>query len=194
MYQPLGLEGGHKFCADCGFSTVKKRKATGIVRCILERIMPSVDHIFMRAGGHVSVVGPGVRAQSLRRMRLSEMGMPSGTARAILDCFMPSEPITHMQEAMYQPLGLECGHKFCADCAFSAVGKGNALGTVRAILDHVDPDAACPECRTKGVFVFAMELKATEKLIKQRRASQDTMRGVANMRKRWPKNTLGVTA
>ena len=36
---------------------------------------------------------------------------------------------------MYQPLGLECGHKFCADCAFSAVGKGNAIGTVRAILD-----------------------------------------------------------
>ena len=69
---------------------------------------------------------------------------------------------------MYQPLGLECGHKFCADCAFSAVGKGNALGTVRAILDHVDPEAACPECRTKGVYVFAMELKETEKLIKQR--------------------------
>ena len=73
-----------------------------------------------------------------------------------------------VQEAMYQPLGLECGHKFCADCAFSAVGKGNALGTVRAILDHVDPEAACPECRTKGVYVFAMELKETERLIKQR--------------------------
>ncbi|BDA43089.1 probable E3 ubiquitin-protein ligase BAH1-like 1 at C-terminar half [Coccomyxa sp. Obi] len=71
-------------------------------------------------------------------------------------------------EAMYQPLGLECGHKFCADCAFSCVGKGNALGTVRAILDHVREDAACPECRTVGVFVKAIELKATEKLIKQR--------------------------
>ena len=30
--------------------------------------------------------------------------------------------------------------------------------------------AACPECRTKGVFVNAMELKTTEKLIRQRRA------------------------
>ncbi len=69
---------------------------------------------------------------------------------------------------MYQPLGLECGHRFCADCAFSAVGKGNALGTVRAILDHVDVDAACPECRTKGVFTRAIELKETERLIKQR--------------------------
>ncbi|BDA51487.1 probable E3 ubiquitin-protein ligase BAH1-like 1 at C-terminar half [Coccomyxa sp. Obi] len=71
-------------------------------------------------------------------------------------------------EAMYQPLGLECGHRFCADCAFSAVGKGNALGTVRAILDHVDVNAACPECRTKGVFMRAIELKETERLIKQR--------------------------
>ncbi len=74
---------------------------------------------------------------------------------------------------MYQPLGLECGHKFCADCAFSAVGKGYAIGTVRAILDHVEPDAACPECRTKGVYVYAMELKETEKLIKQRRAPHE---------------------
>jgi len=72
------------------------------------------------------------------------------------------------QEAMYQPLGLECGHKFCASCAFSSVGKGYALGTVRAILDHVSAEAACPECRTHGVFVMAMELKETEKLIKQR--------------------------
>ena len=51
---------------------------------------------------------------------------------------------------MYQPLGLECGHKFCADCVFTCVGKGRALGTVKAILDHVPADSACPECRTPG--------------------------------------------
>ena len=84
------------------------------------------------------------------------------------------KPLATMQEAMYQPLGLECGHKFCADCAFGAVGKGNALGTVRAILDHVDPDSACPECRTKGVYIHAMELKETEKLIKKRCKSSVT--------------------
>ena len=54
------------------------------------------------------------------------------------------------QEVMYQPLGLECGHRFCADCVFTCVGKGRALGTVKAILDHVPADAACPECRTPG--------------------------------------------
>ena len=30
------------------------------------------------------------------------------------------------------------------------------------------PPSFAAECRTKGVFVHAMELKATEKLIKQR--------------------------
>ncbi|CAL5221648.1 g3875 [Coccomyxa viridis] len=71
-------------------------------------------------------------------------------------------------EAMFRPLGLECGHRFCADCALTCAGKGRALGSVRAILDHVHPEAACPECRTPGVFVFAIELPETEKLIKQR--------------------------
>ena len=51
---------------------------------------------------------------------------------------------------MFQPLGLECGHRFCADCALTCAGKGRALGSVRAILDHVHPEAACPECRTPG--------------------------------------------
>ncbi len=23
------------------------------------------------------------------------------------------------QDVMYKPIGLECGHKFCADCAFT---------------------------------------------------------------------------
>ena len=69
---------------------------------------------------------------------------------------------------MYQPIGLECGHAFCADCAFTSAGKGNAVGSVRAILDHVSPEACCPECRTKGVYILAIELKETEKLIKQR--------------------------
>ncbi|CAK0780442.1 hypothetical protein CVIRNUC_005055 [Coccomyxa viridis] len=71
-------------------------------------------------------------------------------------------------EVMYQPLGLECGHKFCADCVFTCVGKGRALGTVKAILDHVPADSACPECRTPGVFVAAIQLTETENLIKQR--------------------------
>ena len=73
-----------------------------------------------------------------------------------------------MQEVMHMPLGLECGHTFCAQCAFNSVGKANALGTVRAILEHVAADAPCPECRTPGAFVMAMELKELGNAIKKR--------------------------
>ncbi|KAK9918914.1 hypothetical protein WJX75_008012 [Coccomyxa subellipsoidea] len=99
----------------------------------------------------------------LRHLSLTSSGLGDGTEHVDNDYMCPI-----CLEAMYQPLGLECGHKFCADCAFSAVGKGNALGTVRAILDHVALEAACPECRTSGVFLHAIELKETERLIKQR--------------------------
>ncbi|KAK9835065.1 hypothetical protein WJX81_008355 [Elliptochloris bilobata] len=71
-------------------------------------------------------------------------------------------------DIMYKPIGLECGHKFCADCAFTAVGKGNALGSVRAILYHVSAEAACPECRSVGMFVLAHELHQTEQLLRKR--------------------------
>ncbi|CAL8465639.1 g5175 [Coccomyxa elongata] len=102
-------------------------------------------------------------ALELRHLSVASSGLDDGTENVDSDHTCPI-----CLEAMYQPLGLECGHRFCADCAFSAVGKGNALGTVRAILDHVDVNAACPECRTKGVFTRAIELKETERLIKQR--------------------------
>lgn len=48
------------------------------------------------------------------------------------------------------------------------MGKGNALGTVRAVLDHVRADAPCPECRTPGVFVLARELRLVEQLLRKR--------------------------
>ena len=62
----------------------------------------------------------------------------------------------------------------CAEASLlcnRAVGKGNALGTVRAILFHVKADAACPECRTPGVFVLAHELQQTDHLLRKRCAT-----------------------
>jgi hypothetical protein len=38
----------------------------------------------------------------------------------------------------------------------------------QAILENVPKDAACPQCRTRGVFAFAIQLHETERLIKQR--------------------------
>ena len=39
---------------------------------------------------------------------------------------------------------------------------------MKAILYHVRPDAACPECRTSGVFVLAHELTHTDELLRKR--------------------------
>ena len=39
---------------------------------------------------------------------------------------------------------------------------------MKAILYHVRPDAACPECRTGGVFVLAHELTHTDELLRKR--------------------------
>ena len=50
----------------------------------------------------------------------------------------------------------------------SSVGLGHALGILRALLQHSPADAACPECRTAGVFRKARVLKETHKLIRQR--------------------------
>lgn len=63
----------------------------------------------------------------------------------------------------------------------SSVGLGNALGTVRALLQHSPAEAACPECRTTGVFRHARELKETDKLIRQRCASVPLLRVRSNL-------------
>eukprot|EP00884_Botryococcus_braunii_P017561 jgi/Botrbrau1/4489/Bobra.0220s0023.1 len=69
-------------------------------------------------------------------------------------------------EPMYHPIGLSCGHTFCADCAFCAVGKAYSLGTVRAIMMNVPDEAMCPECRKPGVFHHAREMKGLGRVIK----------------------------
>ncbi|KAK9830643.1 hypothetical protein WJX74_000031 [Apatococcus lobatus] len=71
-------------------------------------------------------------------------------------------------DLMYRPLGLACGHKFCAPCAFQAAGMGNAVGTLRALLHHTPPLTPCPECRRPGMYARAKELESVGQLIKFR--------------------------
>ncbi|KAK9854191.1 hypothetical protein WJX84_011566 [Apatococcus fuscideae] len=71
-------------------------------------------------------------------------------------------------ELMYRPLGLACGHKFCAPCAFKAAGMGNAVGSMRALLHYTPPLTPCPECRRPGMYAHAKELESVGQLIKFR--------------------------
>lgn len=79
-----------------------------------------------------------------------------------------------VQDLMYRPLGLACGHKFCAPCAFKAAGMGNAVGTMRALLHHTPPLTPCPECRRPGMYARAKELESVGQLIKFRCATAIT--------------------
>ncbi|KAK9815430.1 hypothetical protein WJX72_003572 [[Myrmecia] bisecta] len=71
-------------------------------------------------------------------------------------------------DLLYKPLGLTCGHVFCTPCALGAAGMRNALGTTHAILQHIKPRAACPECRRTGVYLEAVQLKRAGQLIQKR--------------------------
>ena len=73
-------------------------------------------------------------------------------------------------DVMYRPLGLSCGHAFCAECAFRAVGRGGGVGSLPALLDSVHPGEPCPECRRPDAFVGARAMRVTGALAKVRHA------------------------
>ena len=49
--------------------------------------------------------------------------------------------------------------RFCAECVIQAGGLRDASGPLRGLLLQVPVGASCPECRQKGVFAGAIELK-----------------------------------
>ncbi|CAK0768897.1 hypothetical protein CVIRNUC_003611 [Coccomyxa viridis] len=85
------------------------------------------------------------------------------------DCsILPQHECPICMDVIYEALALECGHVFCATCALKAADKGRAVGTIRAILDHVDMSEACAVCRKKGVHAMARRLPITDSLLQQR--------------------------
>ena len=69
-------------------------------------------------------------------------------------------------DVMYQPVALECGHKFCARCAIAAaLGREGSSGSVDHLLASGPVGCSavpCPQCRAtehgtsgRGVFFNA---------------------------------------
>ena len=82
-----------------------------------------------------------------------------------------------LQDLMYEPVALACGHKFCSKCAITAAGHADSASVVRfRDLARVPTrSAACPMCRAQfvaqgevGVFEAAVELPHVGQLIRQR--------------------------
>lgn len=62
-------------------------------------------------------------------------------------------------DMMYKPVGLSCGHKFCRACALEAAGFGKMIGAFHNIVSYIPPRQPCPQCRQRGVYQDAVQLK-----------------------------------
>ncbi|GMH42310.1 hypothetical protein BSKO_10229 [Bryopsis sp. KO-2023] len=65
-------------------------------------------------------------------------------------------------DTLYKPVGLACGHKFCAPCVMKATSSGRILTNPNATLSSISHKARCPQCRQSGVFKNASVLTVLE--------------------------------
>lgn len=69
---------------------------------------------------------------------------------------------------LYQPLGLQCGHRFCRPCFLASANLKYHLGPTRAILASASSELPCPQCRQMGRSEAVMRLRCLGKLSKER--------------------------
>ena len=102
------------------------------------------------------------------------MGSANGLTR------VPTPARRTMQDLLYQPVSLSCGHILCARCALAAaVGHQNMYGPAEQLLMSAagTSEKPCPCCRTalyggrkekESVFWDVKRLHRLEHLIKQK--------------------------
>lgn len=88
-------------------------------------------------------------AVDVARVTLTQMSLRNADCAAV----------SAVQEPMYMPLGLACGHKACLECALEAAGLQKMKGTLRAVLLNAPRHAQCFQCRQPGMFNKAVLLK-----------------------------------
>ena len=77
-----------------------------------------------------------------------------------------------LQNILYQPFGLKCGHRFCKTCVLNAIGLRGMYGDPERVLAAiVDSNAKCPECEQAGMFKGAVYLEQVHQLVKQRQVT-----------------------
>ncbi|KAL4450682.1 hypothetical protein ABPG77_001038 [Micractinium sp. CCAP 211/92] len=71
-------------------------------------------------------------------------------------------------DALYKPVGLACGHKFCKECALGNAGLARAIGTFANLASYVRGRTACPQCRQPGVYREAIRLRHLDRVVRAR--------------------------
>ncbi|PSC74618.1 E3 ubiquitin-ligase BAH1 [Micractinium conductrix] len=71
-------------------------------------------------------------------------------------------------DALYKPVGLTCGHKFCKQCALEHAGMRRAIGTFNNLLSYVSSSVACPQCRQAAVYRGAVRMRQLDRVVRSR--------------------------
>ena len=75
-----------------------------------------------------------------------------------------------VQNILYCPFGLKCGHQLCKICALRSAGFTASLGDPVKLLAGAPEEAKCPECQLTGVFKGVIYLNQVDQMVKERQA------------------------
>lgn len=73
-----------------------------------------------------------------------------------------------LQNILYCPFGLKCGHELCKICALRCAGMTTALGDPVKLLANAPDQAKCPECQQTGMYNGVIYLQQVDQMVKER--------------------------
>lgn len=76
-----------------------------------------------------------------------------------------------LQNILYCPFGLKCGHELCKICALRSAGFTASLGDPQKLLARAPEEARCPECQLPGVFRGVIYLNQVDQMVKERQVA-----------------------
>ena len=84
-----------------------------------------------------------------------------------------------LQNILYCPFGLKCGHELCKICALRCAGMATALGDPVKLLANCPKQAKCPECQQQGMFEGIIYLNQVDQMVRERYACKSFSKTMA---------------
>ncbi len=73
-----------------------------------------------------------------------------------------------LQNILYCPFGLKCGHELCKICALRCAGMAASLDDPVKLLANAPAQAKCPECQQTGMYSGVIYLNQVDQMVKER--------------------------